>query len=90
MTKSQSREIDFLEGPLIKNILMFTLPVLATGVLQFLYNASDSAVVGWLIGSNALGAVSYIGVDQSDHAVVYRIVGRRFGGGLAFGRLTPV
>ncbi|MDD6261312.1 MAG: MATE family efflux transporter [Clostridiales bacterium] len=61
MTKSQSREIDFLEGPLIKNILMFTLPVLATGVLQFLYNASDSAVVGWLIGSNALGAVSSTG-----------------------------
>lgn len=34
---------------------------MATGVLQFLYNASDSAVVGWLIGRDALGAVSSTG-----------------------------
>lgn len=59
--KRGGREIDFLEGPLTRNILLFTLPVMATGVLQFLYNASDSAVVGWLIGRDALGAVSSTG-----------------------------
>ncbi len=61
MSRAQKREIDILNGPLTRNILIFTLPVMATGVLQFLYNASDSAVVGWLIGSNALGAVSSTG-----------------------------
>lgn len=59
--KRRAKEIDFLEGPLTRNILLFTLPVMATGVLQFLYNASDSAVVGWLIGRDALGAVSSTG-----------------------------
>lgn len=59
--KRHAKEIDFLEGPLTRNILLFTLPVMATGVLQFLYNASDSAVVGWLIGRDALGAVSSTG-----------------------------
>ncbi len=59
--KKRGREIDFIHGPLMKNILLFTLPVMATGVLQFLYNASDSAVVGWLVGTDALGAVSSTG-----------------------------
>ena len=61
MSRTKKKEIDFLEGPLTKSILLFTLPVMATGVLQFLYNASDSAVVGWLIGRDALGAVSSTG-----------------------------
>ena len=49
---------DFTEGPLFKNLLLFALPVMATGLLQMLYNAADKLVVGQFSGDTlALGAI---------------------------------
>ncbi|MEA4899763.1 MATE family efflux transporter [Bacillota bacterium Meth-B3] len=39
-------EIDMTHGPMLKKILLFALPLMATGMLQLLYNAADIAVVG--------------------------------------------
>lgn len=61
MAMTKKRDVDFIGGHLVTNMLLFTLPVMATGVLQFLYNASDSAVIGWLVGKDALGAVTSTG-----------------------------
>lgn len=57
------REINFTSGPLFVPILLFTLPVLATGVLQFLYNAADTLIVSNFAqnGETALAAVSSTG-----------------------------
>lgn len=51
------------EGPLFKKLLVYTLPVLGTGVLQFLYNAADTAVVGRFAedSETALAAVGSTG-----------------------------
>lgn len=45
------------EGPLPKKILMFSVPLIFSNVLQVLFNMADVAVVGRFAGSNALGAV---------------------------------
>jgi len=45
------------EGPLLKNILLYALPLLATGLLQLLYNAADMIVVARFAGGTALAAV---------------------------------
>lgn len=45
------------QGSLWKNILLFSLPLMATNVLQVLFNMADIAVVGRFSGSAALGAV---------------------------------
>ena len=45
------------EGPLAKQILLVSLPLALSNLLQVLFNMSDVAVVGRFAGSTALGAV---------------------------------
>lgn len=52
-----STEMDMCSGPLFSKIIIFSIPVILTGVLQMLYNAADQAVVGRFAGSDALAAV---------------------------------
>ena len=57
MSKTKQRK-NFTEGPMFFKILLFSLPIMATGVLQILYNMADNIVVGQFSGEeNALGAV---------------------------------
>ena len=44
-------------GSLPQKILLFSLPLMATGILQLLFNAADIIVVGRYVGSHALAAV---------------------------------
>lgn len=44
-------------GPLFQKILIFTIPLMLSGVLQLLFNAADMVVVGRFAGSEALAAV---------------------------------
>ncbi len=62
-TMRSSKDINFTSGPLFLPILLFTLPILATGVLQFLYNAADTLIVSNFAqnGETALAAVSSTG-----------------------------
>lgn len=48
---------DLTEGPLAKQILFFSLPLMASNILQVLFNMADVAVVGQFAGSVALGSV---------------------------------
>ncbi len=56
--KDKSAEIDMTNGPLAGKIILFTLPLIASGILQLLFNAADVIVVGQHVGSDALAAVS--------------------------------
>lgn len=49
--------INMLEGSLTKNIILFTIPLILSGVLQLFFNAADIVVVGQFAGDNALAAV---------------------------------
>ena len=59
--RSKPKEIDMTEGPFLKKIIVFLIPLLLTGVLQTLYNAADLVVVGRFRGPDALGAVGCTG-----------------------------
>lgn len=50
-------EIDMINGPLFGKIVLYTLLLIAAGILQLLFNTADMVVVGRYAGSNALGAV---------------------------------
>ncbi len=50
-------KINLLEGNLWKQILLFALPIVATSMLQQLFNSVDTAVVGRFSSSDALAAV---------------------------------
>ncbi len=53
---SLSRQ-DMTHGPLAKQILLFSLPLICSNLLQVLFNLADLAVVGQFVGSQALGSV---------------------------------
>lgn len=48
-------------GPLLGKILVFTFPLMLSGVLQLLFNAADIVVVGRFSGAHALAAVGSTG-----------------------------
>lgn len=64
-----SKAQDLTRGPVFKSIVLFALPLLASNLLQQLYNFIDSAVVGSFSGDIALAAVG------STAAVINLLIG---------------
>ena len=58
------RSLDLTTGPILKNLLLFTLPILATNLLQQFYNAADQIVVGQF-AENGKAALAAIGTTGS-------------------------
>ena len=52
-----SQSGDLTSGPLLQKIILFSLPLAASSILQLLFNAADVVVVGRFAGSTALAAV---------------------------------
>ena len=76
----------FTEGPLFFRIILFTLPILATGVLQVLYNMADSIIVGKFSGDpNALAAVG--SVSAVNALIVNFAIGIAVGAGIVIAQL---
>ena len=57
----QNNSSDLTEGPLFKKIILYTIPIILTGVLQLLFNAADLVVVGRYCGSISVAAVGATG-----------------------------
>jgi len=56
-----NKKIDMVNGPLFKNVVLYTLPIIATSILQLLFNTADLLVVGHYCGSETVGAVGSTG-----------------------------
>ena len=54
---SKSYTIDMCEGSILNKLLLFSLPLIASSVLQLFFNAADVIVVGKFAGDHALAAV---------------------------------
>ena len=54
---ADKKEIDMTHGPLLGKILLFALPLMASNVLQLLFNAADVVVIGRFSGDRSLAAV---------------------------------
>ncbi len=55
--RQRSYEIDMTNGPILRKMLLFALPLAASSVLQLLFNAADVIVVGKFAGDHSLAAV---------------------------------
>ena len=53
----KASEMDMLHGPLTKKLLLFTIPIALSSMVQQLFNAADTAVVGYFGNECALAAV---------------------------------
>lgn len=54
---SKKYEMDMCTGSILKKMLLFSLPLMLSGILQLLFNAADIIVVGNFAGDNSLAAV---------------------------------
>ena len=54
---NSSKKIDMTHGPLLGKLIIFTIPIILSGVLQLLFNAADVIVVGRFAGEASLAAV---------------------------------
>lgn len=61
MAIQRKNEINLTEGPYLSKLLRFALPIMATGVLQIMFNAVDGMVVGKFVSDAALAAVTSTG-----------------------------
>ena len=83
----KSYEIDMCSGPLLSRILLFAIPLICSGVLQLVFNATDIIVVGQFVSSNAMAAVGstsslinllvnfFIGISVGANVLVARFRG---------------
>ena len=46
MARVKKYEMDMTQGTLLPKVLVFSLPLIASGILQLLFNAADMVVVG--------------------------------------------
>lgn len=51
-------DINFTEGGIVRNLILFAIPIILSELLQNLYNSVDSIVVGNFVSGAALAAVS--------------------------------
>ena len=56
-TNTKKYEMDMCSGPILQKMLLYSLPLMASGVLQLMFNAVDIVVVGQFAGDNSLAAV---------------------------------
>ncbi len=57
----KSFEMDMCSGPIVGKLLMFSVPLMLSSILQLLFNAADVIVVGRFAGDNSLAAVGSTG-----------------------------
>lgn len=74
---SKTSTLDFTQGSLGKEILIFSFPLFLGNLFQQLYNAADSLIVGNTLGAKALASVA------SSGSLIFMMVG--FFNGLAIG-----
>ena len=78
-----------LNGSLADKILLYALPLAATGILQQLFNAADIAVVGQFAGKEAMAAVGsnspligllinlFVGISLGTNVVIATAIGQK-------------
>ncbi len=54
-------EIDMTDGPMLRKMIVFAVPLMLSGCLQLLFNTVDVIVVGRCVGDTALAAVGATG-----------------------------
>ena len=89
MANSSKYNIDMSNGPILKKMLMFAFPLMCSSILQLLFNAADTVVVGKFAGDNSLAAVGsngalinlminlFIGLSVGTNVLIGKSVGAK-------------
>ena len=95
MRTDDTIKIDMTNGSLLRKIIIFALPLIASGILQQSFNSVDVAVVGRYCGHQALAAVGsngmvinilinlFLGISVGANVVISNYIGQRNRDGIA-------
>ncbi|MGN0773535.1 MAG: MATE family efflux transporter [Candidatus Ventricola sp.] len=84
--KQASRTMDMTKGRLLTQVLAFALPIMLSGILQLLFNAADTIVVGRFAGNEALAAVGSVG--SLNNMIISLFIGLSVGANVLVARYT--
>ena len=85
----KNRNIDATEGPLLKNIIIYTIPLIISSLIQTLFSAIDMAVLGNMADTSSVASVgatgaitslivnSCIGLSAGTKIILARYIGSR-------------
>ena len=79
-------QVDMLSGPLLKNVIAFSIPIILTSLLQLFFNAADLIVVGRFCGSISVGAVGATGAITN--LIINVFIGLSVGAGVTVAQCT--
>jgi len=71
---------NMVEGPMLGNIILYTVPIILTSVFQLLFNAADLVVVGRFCGSASVAAVGATG--SLTYLIISLFIGLSIGSGV--------
>ena len=86
LNKSSARTMDMTQGRLLTQVLFFALPIMLSGILQLLFNAADTIVVGRFVGNQALAAVGSVG--SLNNMIISLFIGLSVGANVLVARYT--
>ncbi len=80
------RTLDMTQGPVFSQVIFFALPIMLSSILQLLFNAADTIVVGRFAGSEALAAVGSVG--SLNNLIISLFIGLSVGANVLVARFT--
>ena len=83
---SSHRTLDMTQGPIFSQVIFFALPIMLSGILQLLFNAADTIVVGRFAGNQALAAVGSVG--SLNNLIISLFIGLSVGANVLVARYT--
>ena len=81
---NSSSDRSFAEGPLLRRLVVFALPLMALNLLQYVYQTVDMVVVGHVVGEVGLVAIS--NATNAAYLVSAFVMGLAAGGGVVVAR----
>jgi len=87
--RAKSYEMNMTEGPILKKLIRYSLPLIGTNLLQILFNSADVVVLGKMVDAYAMGAVGstsslinlllglFVGLSSGASVIVSRRMGAK-------------
>lgn len=72
-SNTKSKKLDMLHGPIWNKLPQYALPVVATGILEQLFNASDLAIVGNFASTDRTVAIAAVGANSPVIGVILNL-----------------
>ena len=66
--------INLTDGPILRSIITFAIPMIISNIFQQLYNTADIMIVGRFLGQDALAAVGFL-LGNPKHLFFYEEFG---------------